>query len=113
MQDCLYMWKMNLKHEYNRFLSILVMVQMETQITETYMVEDDFSISFMFSTIYLILEGSVSPPPPPPRIEMLEAVQMETQITETYMVEDDFSIAFMFSTIYLRLEGNVPPPANN
>ena len=60
-----------------------------------------FSIAFMFSQIYLRLEGNVTPPP---RIEMLEPVQMETQNPGTCMVEDDFfSIAFMFSTIYLRL----------
>ena len=40
-------------------IEILEAVQMETQIAETCMVEDDFSIAFMFSTIYLRLEGNV------------------------------------------------------
>ena len=56
------------------------------EIAGTCMTEDDFfSIAFMFSTIYLRLEGKV-----PPRIGMMEPVQMGTQIAGTYMVEDDF-----------------------
>ena len=42
-------------------IEMLEPVLMETQIAETCMVEDDFSIAFMFSTIYLRLEGNVPP----------------------------------------------------
>ena len=45
-----------------------VAVQMESEIARLAVVEDDFPIAFMFSTIYLRLEGKV--PPPPPRIEI-------------------------------------------
>ena len=43
-------------------IEILEAAQMETQIAETCMVEDGFSIAFMFSTIYLRLKGNVPPP---------------------------------------------------
>ena len=43
-------------------IEMLEAVQMETQIAETCMVEDDFSIAFMFSTISLRLEGNLSLP---------------------------------------------------
>ena len=49
-------------------IEMLEAVQVETQNAETCMVEDDFSIAFMFSTIYLRLEGNV----PPPRIETFQ-----------------------------------------
>ena len=57
-----------------------------------------FSIAFMFGTIYLRLEGKVSPPPRNGNFFKHEYYRMF------------FSIAFMFSPIYLRLAGDVPHP---
>ena len=69
--------------------------------------DEQFSIAFMFSPIYLRLEEV-----PPARIGMLEPLQMESEIARLALhgADEQFSIAFMFSPIYLRLEGNVPPP---
>ena len=66
-----------------------------------------FSIAFMFSTIYLRLEGSVTPPYPGLSCWMLYRWRLRLQRPAWWKMI--FSIAFMFSTIYLRLEGNVPP----
>ena len=70
--------------------------------------DEQFSIAFMFSPIYLRLEEV----PSTPRIGMLEPLQMESQIARLALhgADEQFSIAFMFSPIYQRLEGNVPPP---
>ena len=51
-------------------------VQMETQIAWTCMVED---IAFMFSTIYLRLEGKV---PPPPRIELGSEMSQVSEVND-------------------------------
>ena len=73
--------------------------------------DQQFSIAFMFSPIYLRLE-EVPQPPNPPRIGMLEQLQMESGIARLALhgADEQFSVAFMFSPIYLRLEGIVPPP---
>ena len=86
---------------------------MESEITRLalYGADEQFSIAFMFSPIYLRLEEAH----PPPRIGMLEPLQMENEIARlaVHGADKQFSIAFMLSPIYLRLEGNVPPPPQN
>ena len=65
-----------------------------------------FSIAFLFSPIYLRLEGNV---PLPPK-DWNFFFKHEYYKFLSILPIDFFSIAFMFSPINLRLEGNVLPP---
>ena len=60
------------------------------------------SLAFMFSPIYLRLEGSVTPPPQDWEAGATTDGKWPCKIA--WMEEMIFSIAFMFNPIYLRLE---------